>query len=423
MLEFVKKLFQKEEPVARKAIEIQLQNLEEWISERSKPLMEEVNRQTEAILMKVDEETQRTRFNIEVLDNSKLQNPNIPFKAKQYMEGNRKAYIRAINSFLGHMEINNRDYFYLADFCTVFEERINELNKDTVRSYTILQEFFANETGKIAQNLRNFDVLFSELGGVLNDEKMVNANKAVEMAKNLKSKIKQRINLDVDFKNIDGTIKQTVSEKEKIMADIEKFSKSGEHSKFIDLSEQKKNKMTEFYTGQNNILQSFSVLERSLRKYSHFAFEHEEIVLEYLKDPIETLVNDKNMKILEVFRNLEKALNEGKIDIDEKKKEKAIEEIKKLNKDFIEQFVKKYFSFKSEIEELEKQMKATGVTEKFRNFNKQLEDANLSIEKNNEEYNKLKNDIERLDKSIENLRGDIGNSLSETFNEEVKVAI
>src|SRR3989344_2973668 len=292
MLEFVKKLFQKEEPAAKKAAEIQLQNLEEWISEMSKPLMEEVNRQTEDILMKVDEEAQRTRFNVEVLENSKLQNPNIPFKAKQYMEGNRKAYIRYINSFLGHMEINNKDYFYLIDFCRIFEEKINELNKDTVRSYTILQEFFANETGKIAQNLRNFYMLFSELRNVLNDEKMVKVNKAMEMAKNLKSKIKQKINIDMDFKNIDGTIKQTVSEKEMIMAGIEKFSKSDEHSRFIALSEQKKGKMTEFYTSQNSILQSFSVLERPLRKYSHFAFQHEEIVLEYLKDPIETMAND-----------------------------------------------------------------------------------------------------------------------------------
>src|SRR3989344_5594251 len=297
MLEFVKKLFQKEEPVVKKALEIQLQNLEEWISEMSKPLMEETSRQTEAILMKVDEETQRTRFNIEVLENSKLQNPNIPFKAKQYMEGNRKAYIRSINSFLGHMEINNKNYFYLVDFCKAFEERINELNKSTVRSFTILQEFFANETGKIAQNLRNFDMLFSELRSVLNDEKMVNVNKAMEMAKSLKSRIKQRINLDVDLKSIDGTIKQTVSEKETIMNDIEKFSKSDEHSKFIELSEQKKNKMTEFYTSQNNILQRFSVLERPLRKYSHFAFEHEEDVLEYINNPIGTLANDKNLTI------------------------------------------------------------------------------------------------------------------------------
>src|SRR3989338_1120374 len=122
--------------------------------------------------MRIDEETQKARMNVEVLESARLQNPNIPFKAKQYMEGNRKAYARAISSFIGHMEINNRDYFYLLDFCRQFDGLINDLNKGTLRSYSILQEFFANETGKIAQNLKNFDTLFNELSSTLNDERM-----------------------------------------------------------------------------------------------------------------------------------------------------------------------------------------------------------------------------------------------------------
>ena len=135
----LKKIFQTEETEAKKITEINLQNLEEWLNQKSKPLMEEVQQQIEEILMKINEELQRTRFNIEVLENAKLQNPNIPFKAKQYMEGNRKAYIRSVNSFLGHLEINNRDYFYLIDFCKLFDELIGELNKGTLRSYMILK--------------------------------------------------------------------------------------------------------------------------------------------------------------------------------------------------------------------------------------------------------------------------------------------
>ena len=109
MLEFLKKIFKNEEQEAKQLREIRLQNLEEWVDEKSKPLTEEVKHRAEEILMKVNEELERARFNVEVLEHAKLQNPNIPFKAKQYMEGNRKAYIKATNSFLGHMEINNKD--------------------------------------------------------------------------------------------------------------------------------------------------------------------------------------------------------------------------------------------------------------------------------------------------------------------------
>ena len=424
MLEFLKKIFKNEEvQEVKKIAEIKLHNLEEWASERSKPLMEELQQQIEEILMKVNEEIQRARVNVEVLENAKLQNPNIPFKAKQYMEGNRKAYIRAINSFLGHMEINNKDYFYLVDFCKFFDELINDLNKSTLRSYTILQEFFANETGKIAHNLKNFDNIFTELKSTLNNEKMVSVNNAREKIKNLKTKTKQKINLDVDFKNIEASLKLANEEKNSVLAEIERFSKSDEHNNFLKLNEEKKNKAKAFYEDENQIMQSFSVLERALRKYSHIAFEHEEIVLYYLKHPIETLANDKNLVILEILKNVGKLLNENKLQIDDKKKEKSLEEIKKLNKEFLEQFLKKYFSLKAEMEDLENKIKATGVIEKLENFNKQLEEVNLRIEKNNEEYNKLENDVIKTTNSIENLRNEIGDSVKENFGEEIKVVI
>ena len=423
MLNFLKKIFQNEEQEVKKIREIGLQNLEDWLNEKSKPLMEEVQQKTEEILMRVNEELQRARINVEVLENAKLQNPNIPFKAKQYMEGNRKAYLRAINSFLGHMEINNKDYFYLLDFVNLFGELISDLNKGTLRSYMILQEFFSNETKKIAQNLKNFDQLFKEMGSVLNNGRMVAVNNAREKIRSLKAKTKQKINLSIDFKGTEAAIKLAGEEKNRIIEGIEKFNESEQHRNFLELNEEKKAKTASFYNDESQILQSFSVLERALRKYSHVAFEHEEIVLDYLKQPIETLVNDKNLVILGILENLKKTLEENKLQIDERKKEKSIEEIKKLSGKFLEQFVKKYFSFKAETEEIDNKIKALGVAEKFRNFNKQLEDINLGIEKNNDEFEKLKNDVVKLENQISNLTNEIESSVKEMFNEEVRVVV
>jgi|GEM_PF-3282511 hypothetical protein len=423
MLEFLKKIFRSEESQSnKKLMQMSLQNIEEWLNERSKPLMDDVQQQAGQILMKVNEELQRSRFNIEVLENAKLQNPDIPFKAKQYMEGNRKAYVRSVSSFLGHMEINNRDYFYLLGFCRAFDELIGDLNKGTLRSYTILQEFFAHEAGKIAQNLKNFDNLFSELKTILNNEKLVALNGIMEKIKSLKMKAKQKINIGVDSKNAEASLKLAVEEKNSIISEIEKFSASEEHSRFLSLNEDRKSKSMAFYEDENAILQSFSSLERALRKYSHIAFGHEEIILDYLKNPIVTLANDKNLVIFDILKNLEKALVENKIQIDGKKKEKSLEEIRRLDREFLERFVKKYFSFKSEMEELENRIKATGVAEKFRNFNKQLEDSNLRIEKNGQEFEKLGNDAARLNGAIAKLNDEIENGLGSIFNEEIKIA-
>ena len=57
----LKKIFQNEEQETKKITEIKLQNLEEWLNEKSKPLLEEVKSKIEEILMKVNEELQRAR--------------------------------------------------------------------------------------------------------------------------------------------------------------------------------------------------------------------------------------------------------------------------------------------------------------------------------------------------------------------------
>lgn len=423
MLEFIKKIFKSEEPETKQVTGIELQNLEEWVKEKAKPTTEEIKIRTDEILMKIDEELQRTRFNVEVLENAKLQNPNIPFRAKQYMEGNRKSYAKSVNSFLGNLEINNKEYFYLITFCKEFEIMLNDLHSGTLRSYTILQEFFANETNKIAQNIKNFDNFFKELNSVLKDDRMVAIDSAIERIRNLKTKAKQKINLDIELKDAEASVMLAKNEKDSLMVEIMNFDRGEEHNEFLKLNEERKDKTKSFYEDENRIIQSFSVLERPLRKYSHVAFEHEEIVLDYLKDPISTLTSDKGMKILEILKNLEKLLNENKVQIDDRKKEKALEETKKLSKEFIEQFMKKYFSFRAEIEGIDSRIKSLGVAERLKDYNKKLEDVNIRIDKNSEEYAKLKNDFEKLNDSILSFKNDVENSVKNLFGEEVKVVI
>src|SRR3989344_1635028 len=422
MLKFIKKIFKSEQPETKQVTGIELQNLEEWVREKAKPTTEEIKIRTDEILMKIDEELQRTRFNLEVLENAKLQNTNIPFRAKQYMEGNRKSYIKSVTSFAGNLEINNRDYFYLVNFYKEFELMLNDLHNGTLRSYTILQEFFANETSKIAQNIKNFDNFFKGLNSVLKDGRMVAIDNAIEKIGGLKTKAKQKINLDIELKDAGASVMLAKNEKDSLMADIMNFDRGEEHNEFLKLNEERKDKTKSFYEDENRIIQSFSVLERPLRKYSHIAFEHEEIVLDYLKDPIGALADDKEMKLASILANLEKMLQENKIQIDDRKKEKTIEEIKKLSREFITDFVKNHNSFRSEIEELDNKIKATGVNEKMKEFNRKLEETNLRIEKNSVEYGKLKEDLARIDNSIAKLKNDIEGSAKNAFGEDIRIS-
>ncbi len=424
MLKFLKKIFHedgKQEVV--NVIQISLNELEAWIEEKSRPSMEDAKRKVDEIFMKISEEIQKTRFNLEVLENAKLQNPDIPYKAKQYMEGNRKAYIRSISIFLGRMEINNRDFSYLKNFCIEFDRLLDTVNKSTLRSYSILQEFFANEVVRIAGNLKSFDLAFKDMKNALNNEEINSMVQAEEKAKSLRLKKKQKINFDVEIKAREAELQLANEEKIRLMEEIGAFNKSGPHNEFLRLNEEKKSKSRQFYEEENKIMQSFSIMERPLRKYSHIAFEHEEITLDYINNPVEALANDKEMRILQVFENLSGMISEGALRLDDKKMEKMLNEMKRFDKNFIEEFSKKYFSFKNEIVEIEKKIDELGVAQKLRDFNKQLEDVNLRIEKTGEELEQMKSDAVKFGSSFILLSQEIEADAKKMFGENIKIAV
>jgi hypothetical protein len=321
------------------------------------------------------------------------------------------------------MEVNNRDYHYLVEFCNEFEKMIEELNTGTLRSYTILQEFFANESGKIAKNLRNFDMLFKELKMELGSERLVSANSAIEKAKDLEAKTKQKLNMSLEIKDTEASLQVVEREKNSILKEIGDFSKSQEHENFLKLTEERKSKTSSFFNDEDQLTQYFSVIERPLRKYSHTAFEHEELVLGYLKDPVGALSNDKDLKIADALASLKSMISEGKLQFDERKKEKAVEAIEKMDKIFLKNFAEKCYSFKSEMKDIDNKIIASGVAEKFRSLNKQLENANLRMESISAELGRAKIDHEKASAAVDLMKKEIESSVNSMFKLEISIEL
>src|SRR3989338_3484562 len=97
---------------------------------------------------------------------------------------------------------------------------LNDLHNGTLRSYTILQEFFANETSKIAQNIKNFDNFFRELKSVFKAGRMVAIDHAIEKIRELKAKTNQKKNMDIGLKDAEASVMLAKNDKDSLMAQI-----------------------------------------------------------------------------------------------------------------------------------------------------------------------------------------------------------
>jgi len=85
--------------------EIKLEELEPWIDSWSKKAFEDANLKLVSIRQRITEEKNKLLESIQNLEKAELKNPNIPERAKQIMEGNRKTYILKLNSLLEEINL------------------------------------------------------------------------------------------------------------------------------------------------------------------------------------------------------------------------------------------------------------------------------------------------------------------------------
>ena len=159
MFNFLKKFFTKKEI---ETIKLELKDLKSFFDEKHKEVEKELNSKIAEIRGKIAEEITKTRNNLETLKKAELRNENIPVRAKQFMKGNREAYIRIVNNLVDSINIED-DYNSILKFCDNFNETLLHFTKSTTKAYQVLQEFFANESREIALNIKQFDSLIKRL--------------------------------------------------------------------------------------------------------------------------------------------------------------------------------------------------------------------------------------------------------------------
>ena len=85
---------------------------------------------------------------------------------------------------------------------------------------------------------------------------------------------------------------------------------------------------------EDKLFHDFSVLEKALKKYAKIAFENEDLIEKYSKNPAKALFEDNNLEIIKIIHNLEKAISENKLELEQKKSERSLMKIKDLDKEY-----------------------------------------------------------------------------------------
>lgn len=411
MLGLIKKFFSKQEIAEEK---IGLNELNSWLDEKTKPIISDLNSNISQIINKINDEKEKAAENIKKLEDARLQNPNIPERAKTIMEGNRSAFIKKISFFFNNIDLEFDDYDELIKKCKGIENEINAFGKATARSYQVLNEFFAREVESMAMNVKNVEGCSKEIINLVNTGKITSVDKIKDDVADINNKIKLKNaylkaldNANIDFKN-------NKNKKLEIENKISQIKSSRGYGDYEKLLEEGKNAELKLNNVENALFHDFSVLEKALKKYAKIAFENEKLILKYLSNPIIALVMDNDFKISKILDSLKNAIEGNKLDLDEKKGRKALEKINELDSVYFTKIKDDFKNLKERLNALEQDIMNNNSKNELESKNNELKKINQNIEDVNNRIVNINHELGKID--IEKLKENLQKEVSDLIN-------
>ncbi len=414
MWEIFKSIFRKKEQELPKE-EITLEHLENWLDEKTKPVIAELNGRLAAAKQKVIREIAEARHNIEILEQAQLRNQEIPERAKHFMKGNRETYVKRINFFFSSIHfpdaISDYGFFYSA-----MQEELRNLAQGVARPYQILQEFFSDESRQVSSNVA---VIEQEINGLQQEiiSKSINSLESTKlMIKDLESKICLKKKAADEAKLLEKEKEELDRRIEALSSDITLLKKD---KKIKELEKRQLEIKVSIEQARARIMNSFSVMDTAMRKFEKITYKHRVILQKYIESPFDALLHDLHLEVIKAFSDLQAAVRSNKIDLKDRKREKTLEAIQLFTKEYLGNFLTEYGQLKKEECEIEKAIACSDVSVLL----KEKQDKILCDEAARKDAEKkiadLQKELEKID--IGKLKEDIACAVSRIVQAEVSI--
>ncbi|PIZ51970.1 hypothetical protein COY26_05305, partial [Candidatus Woesearchaeota archaeon CG_4_10_14_0_2_um_filter_33_10] len=327
---------------------------------------------------RIDEISETIKERCDELEKAELQNKNIPPRAITIMEGNRNAYIHKTMHFTGKIREILSEIQTLADSDIIIDniskisEMLDEYNKTTQKPYYILQEFFANESHKVALGIKEISDLIQQFRENL---KQSDAHKFQEIL-SLLNKIRNREQRRKELENQKKELEKNLNEEEKniliLKHEIKKIKESSEFNELAKLNDKLKIEKDKQNRLSDEIYYKLAPLSRALRKYAKISFDEKSVEI-IIFDPFKAMAEIETAKLNEIFLRLTKNIKERKIGLKDNVQKKNLLILNELNPGFLRDMQTKIKIQMENIKNLSIEIGKNTLWSKIEELNKEIE--------------------------------------------------
>jgi len=408
---FINKFFSSKKETAV----ISIDDVGSWLSQKTSERIQAHDDNVDSKIEELKRVISSTREKLNVLENAQLRNENIQEKLKNFMVGNRSNYIKQVTIFLDGIIIpeNRSD---MGAFVESVNLSLDSLSKSATKSFYILQEFFANETGKVAEELKRIDSCLKDIKSSLDSSDLHFIDEVGRTVAAIQKELGRKKSLSSEIEDARKKVSELESEifaRQKELAHIENTSEYlNVNSLKNTLSANEENlKRLDF-----EATQLFSPLTRAFRKYEKLSPSNADLVARY-NDPMNGMLFDTQLRILEILREIRVAIL--KHDIELKDNDRMIKKINEITKERLDGLKMSYFHLKEKSRQIEYEIKNSAIIFDHNDIAAAIRNSGSLLEKARAELDNKVHDLSII--SVENNLKDLSDKIEEYT--DVKVTI
>jgi len=415
ILNFLKNLGNKKpEPIAE-VEEISLQDLEGKLENWSKARLDNKQPELERLKAEIEKEKLVLQENLASLENAELKNKELPERAKQIMAGNKEIFLQKTSALIPKVSPPENPSELLG-FTKTFDKTMEEFSKSVAKSHNVTSEFLAKETGLISVNIKKIDELVKRIKTTIESSQIDKLVELKEKLKQTQQEINQKGQLqkEIESKNIELS-----SDKNKIRENenkIEQLKQEEEYKTFLALQIEKQQIEKTIDDDKNQLSSSFSEIEAGLKRYANLNKE-DKLAKGYLENSSVALNKDENLQVSQLIQKIKTYIKEGSIELNNKKKNKVLKGIDKLNEEYFKKFLTQSENANIKLNEVKEKLGKIKV-------NKEISELKIELTKIEEESKTRRTIIEKKTKELNgidttNLKKSLESEIKDKINETI----
>lgn len=407
----------------KQELELSIDELEQWLRTKKISITESLEPVCKELLGSLNEYLDELKDNIDKLQKAEIKDKDkIEQRIVTIVLGNRKSFINQTRFFINRICLPSYENVKLViEFSNKLKQELDSFAKTTHKSFYAAQHLFYKEAENIKKSIKKISKINDNFDKKIKKSKIIYFKDVENNVNLLKSSVNSKYSLLKSLNQLKIRLEKVKEDKESYEEKIKEIKISPNYKYFLEEKEKLSKLENEIKKLKLKLEHNFAVIEYALKKYTKIADEEFKLIYGYQVNAFDTLLEDKEFKILEILQKITQKILSNEIVLKDSKKQKILAEINLINRNYLGEIIKEYRELEKDRKQLSKEINENKTINEINETKEQIISLDKEFEKTGQDINNLNKNINKID--VEKIKEIIEEQFNSVFDAELKVLV